>query len=125
MLDFNGSTIFMSPRSPFARRVRLALRELGIRHEESHLDVLKAPPELILRNPLQRVPAVELASGQVLFESALILELLHESHPSRLFPRESKVELLLWGALAAGVCEKIVERYFDTMRPEPDPELER
>jgi glutathione S-transferase len=125
-LDFKDCVVIISLRSPFARRVRLALREAGIPHEERVVDVLKPAAELIEKNPLARVPVVALKSGCDLLDSNTILQLFHEAHPSPLFPKplESRMQVMGWGVLAAGVCEKIVEYYFDTMRPVRDAELD-
>jgi glutathione S-transferase len=127
-LDFQDSTLFISARSPFARRVRLAFREAGIRHSERVVDVLKPTAELLERNPLARIPVVELRNGRVLIESQLILNLMYEAQPSPLLPEgEARIDVLQWGALAAGVAEKTVEYFFEILRPEAhrDPELIR
>ncbi len=124
-LDFNGCTLILSLRSPFARRVRLALREAGIAYEERVTEVLKPSAELIEKNPLMRVPVAVLKSGVELLDSNVILPLFYEAHPSPLWPTAlaPRLEIHSWGVLAAGVCEKIVEYFFDTLRPAKDAEL--
>lgn len=126
--DFNASTLMISARSPFARRVRLALREHGVSYEERVFDVFKPQPELIASNPLARVPALILKSGEVLIDSHLILHAFYESQPESPLRPSSPVERLAsyhWSGLAIGFAEKIVEYYLETLRPEPhrDPEL--
>ena len=117
---FQGCTLLTSPRSPFGRRVRLAFREMGLLHEEKLLDVLKPNPEVYAKNPLGRVPTVILRSGEVLFESSLILEALNESHPNPLKPKAPADRLLCyrWSATALGLMEKTVEYFFESLRPE-------
>jgi glutathione S-transferase len=125
---FNDSVLFVSARSPFARRVRLAFREHGIRHEEKVVDVFKPNPDLIALNPLARVPTVRLSDGSVLAESEKILGLFYESRPNSplLAPSgPARVTAHFWSALALGLCEKSVEFYLESLRVESarDPEL--
>jgi glutathione S-transferase len=127
MLDFNDSTLFISARSPFARRTRLALREHLIRHEERVLDVFKPNPELFAVNPLARVPAIRLKSGEELMDSEKILELFYRSHPqSPLLPQGDAewVTVAQWSAIAVGFAEKTVEYYLETLRAETSRDAE-
>ncbi len=78
-IDFNKSELFISLRSPFARRVRLALLENQISYKEIVCDVFKPTAELIAVNPLIRVPVLRLHSGDVLIDSNLILQALYET----------------------------------------------
>ena len=127
MIDFHGSTLLVSPRSPFARRVRLAFREAGLRFEERILQVIPPSPELNARNPLGRVPTLVLSDGGVLVESSLILQLFHENHPSALDPREpgARVQMLFLSGLAIGLMEKAIEWFFEGQKQESlrDPAL--
>ncbi len=120
-IDFDRSTLFISARSPFARRVRLAFREHALAYDEKILDVFKPTPELIALNPLCRVPTLKLASGDVLIDSEKILQSFYLSHSeSSLLPKSREDWLLAshWSAIATGLCEKTVEYYFETLRPE-------
>ncbi len=129
--EFNGSTLFISARSPFARRVRLALDEHGIRYTEKVVDlftdVAQTCPELIDRNPLVRVPTLVLANGTVLIDSHFILRAFYDSVKSPLEPwgAEETADCYQWSGIATGLCEKSVEWFFETRRPENkrDPEI--
>jgi len=72
------------PLSTFARRVRIALIEKGLKAELVEVDMAKgahrAPPYLAL-NPYGRVPTLE-EDGLVLYESTAILEYLEATHPT-------------------------------------------
>jgi glutathione S-transferase len=118
---FQGCSLFISARSPFARRVRVAFYENGIEFTEKTLDVFQPNPELWKANPLARVPAVILKNGQVLIDSNLILEVLYGTHPSPFMPSfaniEGKLAVSRISAIAAGVCEKLVEYYLEILRP--------
>lgn len=117
---FAGATLFFSARSPFARRVRVALREAGISCEERLEDVLKPSSELLGVNPFGRVPTLRLRTGEVLLESQVMLERVWESAPSPLRPRElaGRLRADAGSGLAVALCEKSVEWYFEHMRPE-------
>ena len=121
MIDFSRSTLLISARSPFARRVRLALREHGIAHEERVFDVFKPNADLIAVNPIARVPSIRFSSGETLFESEKILTAFYRSFPeSPLSPRTDQEWLAAasWSALALGLCEKTVEYFLEMMRVE-------
>ena len=119
-IDFNDSVLFISARSPFARRVRLAFLENGIRFEERIVDVFHPTAELLEKNPLARVPTLVLKSGKVVIDSNLILQLLYETIQSPLTTTspEDRLSCSHWSALAYGMSEKIVEYYLETLRPE-------
>lgn len=106
-------TLWMSLRSPFARRVRLALEEMQVPYQESVVDVFKPTPAFLKANPLGRVPALETSSGEVLIDSNLILPFLADRHGGGLIPQEQAARLRCyqWMGLAVGMMEKTVE-YF-------------
>lgn len=124
---FEGSTLFISARSPFARRVRIAFMEHGVAFEEKVLDVFQPQPALWRANPLARVPALQARDGSVLADSSLILETFYEEVQSPFMPAEPAIrrEIHRWQAIALGVMEKTVEYYLETLRAKAhqDPEI--
>ena len=83
--------LYWHPFSLFPRRVRVALREKGIAHEEVIVDLpggaLREPAFRRL-NPFGQVPVLE-DDGVVIYESLAILEYLEERHPTpALLPRD-------------------------------------
>ncbi len=68
-------------------------------------------------NPLGRVPTVVLKSGDVLFESNLILQLFYSDNESSFFPKKSRLELFRWMALSTGLMDKSIEYFFEAQRP--------
>ena len=79
--------LFMTPTSPFARRVRVLLRELGIQGVEEVPSVLRDPESALLGfTPLGKVPALEIEPGTVLTETAQICRWLDEQADGRLLP---------------------------------------
>jgi maleylacetoacetate isomerase len=81
-------------RSSAAYRVRIALNLKGLNSEMIPIHLLKQgglnrKPEYRAVNPQMRVPALQLASGDVLIQSLAIIEYLDEVHPKPpLLPRD-------------------------------------
>lgn len=106
---FHGCTLRASLRSPFARRVRVAFIEHGLSYHEVMDDVFQPSPELLRANPLARVPVASLRSGTQICESQQILNAAFGERPS---PEEAAIS-----GLAMGLCDKIVERLLESLRP--------
>ena len=107
--------------SPFVRRVAVTLRLYGIDYQ--HVPLMSFGPdkaELAAFNPIARVPALRLADGEMLIDSAVILDHLdHVAGPQRaLTPNAGAVRrrVLTLTAVALGANEKLVaglyERHF-------------
>ncbi|MCC6276411.1 MAG: glutathione S-transferase family protein [Oligoflexia bacterium] len=127
MLDFSKSKLFISARSPFARRVRVCFDEHGINYEEVVLDVFKANPEFEKINPLARVPAVQLKSGSVIIDSNSILDAFYRSHQKSELLAHSEREIVLnaqWSGIAVGLYEQAIQYYLETLRPVEKRDLE-
>lgn len=76
--------LYYHPRSSYSRRVRIALIEKKILHEEVVLEMAKGAhksPEYLALNPYGRVPTIE-EDGFVLYESAAILNYLEATRPT-------------------------------------------
>jgi len=107
--------------SPFVRRVAITMRLYGIAYR--HVALMPFGPEkaeLAKFNPIARVPALQLGSGEMLIDSAAILDYLDQlAGPQRALtpaagPARRRVLTLL--AVAHGANEKLVgalyERHF-------------
>jgi len=73
-------------RSSAAYRVRIALNLKGIAYETAAVNLIKEGgqnlrPEYRAVNPQMRVPALVAPGGEVLIQSAAIIEYLDETHP--------------------------------------------
>ncbi|MBI3543719.1 MAG: glutathione S-transferase family protein [Deltaproteobacteria bacterium] len=111
--------LYMSLRSPFARRVRLALEELGIDYDAQALDVFNPPAGFGAVNPLGRVPALQLPTGETLIDSSMIFEHLrerHSEHPLFLFGGARPARARRLTGLALGVMETTVTVVLENMR---------
>lgn len=103
--------------SPFVRRVAVAMNLYGMAYEHRAWSVFAQADEIAAYNPLKRVPTFILDDGEVLIESAAILDYLDElagrdkaliaaSGPDR--RRSLKVQ-----ALATGLADKAVSLVYE------------
>lgn len=97
--------------SPFVRRVAVSLRVLGFSYEHDTRSVFGDFDSMRTTNPLGRIPSLVLDSGEVLLDSAAILDHLDELvGPERaLIPQEGAARrtALRRIALATGAIDKI------------------
>ena len=81
-------TLFLNPRSPFARRIRLALNRVNADFNEHDVgNVFEDQPELSKMNPLGMVPTYLSTEGEPFSDSANLLEYLNEK-TGRIWPIE-------------------------------------
>jgi glutathione S-transferase len=108
--------LFDGGRVPNARRVRIFLAEKGISVPLVPVDLGRKEhrlPEFLARNPLGRVPVLELDDGTILTESVAICRYFEELHPepplfgsgalgrARVEMWNRRCELELYGAVQA------------------------
>ena len=75
--------------SNYHNKVRIALLEKGIEHEEDASCTPKQTEEFLARSAMGKAPFLELEGGRRLTESAAICEYLEEAYPQNpLLPRE-------------------------------------
>lgn len=96
--------------SPFVRRVAISLRVLGFEYEHDTRSVFADFDDMRRTNPLGRIPSLVLDDGEVLVDSAAILDYLDETvRPERaLLPPSgpARRRALRVIALATGGIEK-------------------
>jgi glutathione S-transferase len=89
-------------RAPNPRRVRIFLAEKGVHIPLSPIDMVAMAhksDDLTRRNPLQRLPVLELDDGTILTESVAICRYIEELHPEpALFGRGAlgKAQVEMW-----------------------------
>jgi glutathione S-transferase len=75
--------------SNYHNKVRIALLEKGIEHEEDATCTPKQTVEFLERSPMGKAPFLELDGGRRLTESQVICEYLEEAYPQKpLLPRD-------------------------------------
>jgi len=126
--DSSLHLLLITLRSPFARRVRLAVRRIGLTCEERVEDVFKPTPFLFDANPLGLIPSLRIPSGVFISDSSMILEYLHESQGSEAGPgrkiwpadprnRPAVRRASVW---AAGIMTATVQWYLESIRPDEE-----
>lgn len=114
--------LFTSSTSPYARKIRVAIEELGLgdQVEEAQVDPFNPPPDLLAANPLSKVPTLVTERGEALPDSALILDYLtHRKSGLATLARGSKRwEVLRRAQVADGVIDAAVAIRMEKRRPE-------
>lgn len=118
--------IRVNAASPFARKVRVVVREAGLtdRIEEIQTAVSPVTPnaDLAGQNPLIKIPALTLIDGTALYDSRVICEYLDSLAGTKLFPQggPERWRALCLQALCDGILDAAVMiRYEVAVRPEP------
>jgi len=119
-------TLYASHRSPFVRKVRMALHEAGLADRVALVPVTTNPmrpaPELAAVTPLGMIPVLVIEAGEAICDSHAILDFLSGLHPA-LFPAAGpdRRAVLQRHALADGVMDKAV-RWLDERFRSPNPD---
>jgi glutathione S-transferase len=111
--------------SPFVRKVRILILELGLQDAVTLVDPGQITPisnndRLNVVNPLGLIPALELDDGDSLTDSPLICEYLNHIADGPFFPSdpERRFKTLRLQALADGILDlSVALRYETAMRP--------
>jgi glutathione S-transferase len=110
--------------SPFTRRVAVSLSLLGIACERRQLSTATDGDQVRLYNPLGRVPALALDDGEVLIDSAAILDELDQSVGAEraLIPLSGpdRRRVMKLVAIALGTMEKAVAAFYERTRRPPE-----
>jgi len=104
-----------SPKSPYVRKVMIALHELSLLSEVECIRtvaVMKSPnPTLMADNPLGKIPTLALDDGRVIIDSFAICDYLDErAGGGRLFPARgaARIQALAWHALGSGLTDILI-----------------
>lgn len=110
--------------SPFGRRVAVWLGLHGIEFEQKALAPMEDFEALLAKNPVGRVPVLELPDGTRLVDSAMICDHLEQLAPPdrRLLPSEPLARLAVTQTIAeaVGVAEKGVAYAYEALRRPPE-----
>jgi glutathione S-transferase len=104
--------LFITPTSPYARKVRVVLAEKRIECETIVVQSLAAPESPVpAHNPLGKVPTLVLDDGESIYDSVVIVGYLDAKTPvAHLIPQDNYQRTLVrrWEALADGMCDAAV-----------------
>ena len=117
--------LLWSSRSPFVRKVMIAIHELGLQDKIALERVLVASkstnPDVMRINPLNKIPTLILDDGAAVFESSAILEFLDTNYGlGTLVPRDpaQRWPVLRLQALGDGLMTLNVQRLGEKNRAE-------
>jgi glutathione S-transferase len=111
-------------RSPFTRRVAITLNIYGVPFEQRALSGFDNRADVRASNPLGRIPALVLGSGETLIDSNAIIDHLDEVYGGDrpLTPRggPERRAVLKVAAMMMGACEKCLHAAYERNRRPPD-----
>lgn len=114
--------LFVTPTSPYARKIRIVLAEKRIDCEIVVVPSLAAPESPVPEhNPLGKVPTLVLDDGEALYDSVVIAGYLDNKTPvAHLIPQDNYSRALVrrWEALGDGVCDAAVAVVMEKRRAE-------
>ena len=116
--------LYHSPPSPFSRKVRVVASVLALdeRIELVVADTNNSEDALRAKNPLGKIPTLELDSGACVYDSAVIVACLDQlAGGGRVIPPdgEARIAALTLEALADGVMDACILQIYETrMRAE-------
>jgi glutathione S-transferase len=107
-------------RSPYTRRVAITLTVYGMAFEQRALSGFDNRADVRASNPLGRIPALVLDSGEVLSDSAAIIDHLDETYGREraLTPLAGpeRRAVLRVAALMMGACDKLLAAAYERNR---------
>ena len=111
--------LLYTPRSPYARKVRVVAIEKGIELGLVSEDLVNKSPGLVKANPLGKIPTLILDSGQTVFDSPVICEYLDSIQPKpALIPKDpdKRFAVLTLAAAADGLMDVTVAMFMEKVR---------
>lgn len=112
--------LYGSPFSPYVRKVQVAALELGIELELQRADAHAIPSDYGAINPVNRIPALRLDDGSMMFDSRVICEYLDSLCGSRLLAQAGaqRWQVLKFVVFGDGIMDAAVPHYSELLRPE-------
>jgi glutathione S-transferase len=113
-----------SPRSPYVRKVMIAVHEMGLTDRISTVRTIVGGTtphaDLTLINPLGKIPTLELEDGTAIFDSPVIIEYLDTLHTgAKLYPSAwpERLTALRRHALGQGMLDCALPLLGEGFRP--------
>jgi glutathione S-transferase len=112
--------LYGSPTSPYVRKARVLMSEKKLRVEFVNEDPWPEDSKIPSRNPLGKVPALEIEPDNYLFESVLVVHYLDHVDGKTLTPKDAAGywQVQWWQALGNGILDAAVARVLESRRPE-------
>lgn len=130
-------TLHWSPRSPYVRKVMIAIHEMGLQDRIKTVRTVAGGTtphwELMKVNPVGKIPTLELEDGTAVYDSPVIMEYLDTLHTGpKLYPTAwaERLTALRRHALGQGMLDNALPLLGEGFRPpekqsEPHKELWR
>jgi glutathione S-transferase len=111
--------LYGSPTSPYVRKARVLIAEKGLQVEFVVEDPWVDNSPIIAKNPLSKVPALEIGPDNYMFESALVVHYLDHVDGRSFTPRDPPGywQAQWWQALGHGIIDAGIARVLETRRP--------
>jgi glutathione S-transferase len=111
--------LYGAPTSPYVRKARVLIHEKKLKCEWIPEDPWPEDSPIATRNPLGKVPALEIEPNNYLFESVLIVHYLDHVDGKSLTPKDAAGywQTQWWQALAQGIIDAAIARILETRRP--------
>lgn len=116
--------LFYARPSPYVRKVMVVLEETGQRDDVELIDVATTPmasdADLLAKNPLAKLPALERSDGPTLYDSRVITAFLDDRAGGRLYPQGARRwDTLTLEATADGMLDAALLMVYEArFRPE-------
>ena len=112
--------LYGSLTSPYVRKARVLISEKKLAVDFVNEDPWPADSRISTRNPLGKVPALEIEPNNYLFESVLVVHYLDHVDGKTLTPKDPAGywQAQWWQALGNGVIDAAVARVLESRRPE-------
>lgn len=109
--------------SPYARKIRVMLRETGLIDRVEEVEVTTSPvastPEALTGNPTGKIPSLMRDDGPSLYDSRVISRYLDDIGNCGLYPEHALYEVLTLEATADAIMDAAVGMVYETrLRPE-------
>ena len=109
--------LIMSPASPYVRKVRVAILELGLKGSVAEVPVATTPlasaADAVAANPLGKIPALIRDDGPSLYDSRVICRYLDGLAEGGLYPDSRIWEILTLEATVDGILDAAVSMVYE------------
>lgn len=112
--------LYGSPTSPYVRKARVLIHEKSMPVEFVVEDPWTEDSPIVARNPLSKVPVLEIGPDSYMFESTLVSHYLDHTDGKSLTPRDPAGywQSQWWQSLGQGIIDAGIARILEIRRPE-------
>jgi glutathione S-transferase len=112
--------LYGSPTSPYVRKARVLIKEKNLPVEFVVEDPWPEDSPIPSKNPLGKIPVLEIGPDNYLFESVLVVHYLDHVDGKSYTPRDPAGywQAQWWQALGNGIIDAVIARVLEGRRPE-------